>query len=156
MSCVILNTMKLCINQAQTDISGEKVLSYINGVVNIEQEGKGGRITFPQVLWETIWGPLSACVHSLPLWNSEMVWCFNWKTHGVQTELGLFQSREVWFWWADSSWFSGIHVCLHVVRVCVSNPLIDSLYETFGRLFPAKIMNDLPSVENLRREMGGE
>lgn len=50
MSCVILNTMKFCINQAQTDISGEKVLSYINGVVNIEQEGKGGRITFPQVL----------------------------------------------------------------------------------------------------------
>lgn len=50
MSCVILNTMKLCINRAQTDISGEKVLSYINGVVNIEQEGKGGRITFPQVL----------------------------------------------------------------------------------------------------------
>lgn len=43
MSCVILNTMKLCINQAQTDISGEKVLSYINGVVNIEQEGRGGR-----------------------------------------------------------------------------------------------------------------
>lgn len=40
--------------------------------------------------------------------------------------------------------------------VCVSNPLIDSLYETLGRLFPAKVMNDLPSVENLRREMGGE
>lgn len=36
MSCAILNTMG--ISQAQTDISEEKVLSYIDGIVNIEKE----------------------------------------------------------------------------------------------------------------------
>ena len=50
MSCAILNTMKLCINQARTDISGEKALSYIDGVVNPERERTGGRrgqLVFP-------------------------------------------------------------------------------------------------------------
>lgn len=36
MSCAILNTIELCINQARTDISVEKALSYIDGVVYIE------------------------------------------------------------------------------------------------------------------------
>lgn len=35
MSCAILNTMKLCISRAQTDISGAKALSYIYGLKNI-------------------------------------------------------------------------------------------------------------------------
>lgn len=40
MSCAILNTMKPRVNEARTDISGERVLSYIDGVVNIEKEGR--------------------------------------------------------------------------------------------------------------------
>lgn len=45
MSCAILNTMKLCINRAQTDISGEKALPYIDDVVNLEREkGRGRRV----------------------------------------------------------------------------------------------------------------
>lgn len=35
----------------------------------------------------------------------------------------------------------------------MSIPLVDSLDEALGRLFPAKVMNDLFSVENLREEM---
>lgn len=35
----------------------------------------------------------------------------------------------------------------------MSIPLVDSLDEALGRLFPAKVMNDLFSVENLRGEM---
>ena len=61
MSCAILNTMKLCISQAQTDISGEKVPSYIYGVTSF--------------------------FHNPPLSQGLMVGCFNWKKHGIQTEL---------------------------------------------------------------------
>ncbi len=54
MSCAILNTMKLCINEAQTDISREKALSYFDGVVHPERERRAGgeewAITFYQVL----------------------------------------------------------------------------------------------------------
>lgn len=38
----------------------------------------------------------------------------------------------------------------------MSVPLVDSLDEAFGRLFPAKVMNDLFSIENLRRDTKGE
>lgn len=47
-------------------------------------------------------------------------------------------------------------VCaLMCVCLCVSIPLLDSLDKAFGRLFPANIMNDLFSAENLR-ETGRE
>lgn len=36
----------------------------------------------------------------------------------------------------------------------MSIPLVDSLDEALGRLFPAKVMNDVFSVENLRGETG--
>lgn len=38
----------------------------------------------------------------------------------------------------------------------MSIPLVDSLDEAFGRLHPAKVMNDVFSVENLGGEMGKE
>lgn len=85
MSCVILNTVKLCIHQAQTDISGEKVLSYINSVVNIEQEGRGvkrGKLLFPKFyerLHEARYLRVSAvCRHT-----GQMLRCFNCKDCGV-------------------------------------------------------------------------
>jgi len=43
MSSAVLNPMKLCINQAQTDISREKALSYFDGSVNPERDRKGGK-----------------------------------------------------------------------------------------------------------------
>lgn len=55
--------MKLHINQAQTDISEEKVLQYIDGIVNIERGGvRGAGNIFP-------WGILlcvSGYAHSFP------------------------------------------------------------------------------------------
>lgn len=49
--------------------------------------------------------------------------------------------------------FLGIHVFM---SVCVSISLLDSLDEALGGWFPAKVMNDLLSVENLRGEREGE
>ena len=92
MSCAILNTVKLCINEAQTDISREKVLSYIDGVVNLEREGKDGgkerAITsffqsFMRDFMRAISAMLTICLH-----NSETVSCFNWKRRGEQTDRG--------------------------------------------------------------------
>lgn len=69
MSCAILNTMKLCINQAQTDISRKKALSYIDGVVNLESEERGrkrGQLLFPK-FYERLHEAHISYVHNLPL-----------------------------------------------------------------------------------------
>lgn len=67
MSCVIQNAMKLHINQAQTDISEEKVLPYIDGIVNIKKggaRGAGGNI-FPSFM-RCIIMSVSSYPHSVP------------------------------------------------------------------------------------------
>lgn len=64
MSCAILNTMKLCINQAQTDILREEALSYIDGAVNLE--GRGGGVQLRFKFYEKFHEAHICYVHNLP------------------------------------------------------------------------------------------
>lgn len=64
MSCVILNTMKLCISHRQRDISGGKGAVIHDDVVNIERRRDVGLIFFGPSFMSHFKRPIISYIHS--------------------------------------------------------------------------------------------